>query len=178
MKVGVNAQPLPRGALLEVYRDMPGAYTDCFSVRVNRKLDVAEFIEAFYTTILFKCERLVLMLIGRGFTDAAVRALARGRTQAFAAWAVEKRTHNQILVCDLVGLTRSWLMVVEAADSEAATHLYFGSAVVARSKVRNGNPQPGGGFRLLQPLHAIYAKALLGAAAKRLSAQSQRHHAP
>jgi hypothetical protein len=175
MKNAVEELPLPNGALLARYRDMPGAYTDCYSAFVDRTVSAAEFIEAFYTTALFRCERFVLFLIGRSSTDATVRALAAGKANVFAAWTVEGRTDNEILVCDFVGLTRSWLM---AGTRQGGTQLYFGSAVVPRTKDKAGNPRPGAGFRLLLPVHAFYARALLRAAAKKLARQSRPTHPP
>lgn len=168
MTIRIDAHPLPDGALLVRYRDMPGAYTDCFTTTVARQVSATEFIAVFYTTALFKCERLILFLIGRGCTDADVRALAAGQAETFAAWTVEARAENQLLVCDFARLTRSWLMAATADGSEA-TRLYFGSAVVPRAKDSAGKPRPSAGFRWLQPVHAFYARALLRAAARKLS---------
>lgn len=168
MAIRTEALPLPDGALLARYRDMLGAYTDCYSAAIARKVSAAEFIEAFYTTGLFKCERFVLFLIGRGCTDAEARRLARGETEKFAAWTVEARAENELLVCDFAKLTRSWLMAAPAADG-VSTRLYFGSAVVPRAKDKAGNPRPSAAFRYLQPVHAFYARALLRAAARKLA---------
>lgn len=165
----VEACSLPDGALLQRYRDMPGAYTDCFTASVRRVVSPAEYVEAFYTTGLFKCERFVLFLIGRGCTDEDARALAEGKAQKFAAWTVEGREQDQLLVCDFAKATRSWLMVGPRRDGAAGTQLYFGSAVVPGAKDRAGNPRPTAGFRLLQPVHAFYARALLRAAARKIS---------
>jgi hypothetical protein len=172
--IRIDAHPLPDGALLARYRDMPGAYTDCYSTVVEPQVTVEAFIAAFYTTPLFKCERFVLFLIGRGTTDAIVRALAAGKVNAFAAWTVEGRGENELLVCDFVGLTRSWLMAV---PRENGTRLYFGTAAVPRSSDRSGNPRPGWGFRFFAPLHVIYAKALLRSAAKKVVRQARRARA-
>jgi hypothetical protein len=169
MKITIEATALPDGALLARYRDMPAAYTDCFATSVGRTVSAPEFMTAFYTTGLFKCERFVLFLIGRGCTDADARALAEGKAEAFAAWTVEGRAEGQLLVCDFARLTRSWLMVGPARDEQAGTRLYFGSAVVPRAKDKSGKPRPTSAFRLLQPVHAIYARALLRAAAKKVS---------
>ncbi len=146
---------------------MPGAYTDCFTATAARPVSGEEFIAAFYTTWLVKCERFILFLIGRGCTDADARALAAGKTDRFAAWTVEARAENQLLVCDFLGSTRSWLMAVP--EGSGATRLYFGSAVVPRGRDRAGNPRPSAGFRLLLPVHAFYARALLRTAAHKLS---------
>jgi hypothetical protein len=167
--VKVEACSLPDGALLQRYRDMPGAYTDCFTASVGRVVSPAEYVDEFYTTGLFKCERFVLFLIGRGCTDEDARALAEGKAQKFAAWTVEGRAQDQLLVCDFAKATRSWLMVGRRRDGVAGTQLYFGSAVVPGAKDRAGNPRPTAGFRLLQPVHAFYARALLRAAARKIS---------
>lgn len=169
----VEASTLPDGALLVRYRDMPGAYTDCFTVSVGREVGAREYIEAFYTTWLFKCERFVLFLIGRGCTDADARALASGEADKFAAWTVEGRAEHQLLVCDFAKLTRSWLMTGTRRDGLAGTQLYFGSAVVPGEKDRLGNPRPTAAFRLLQPVHAFYARALLRAAASKVLRQAR-----
>ncbi len=165
----VEACSLPHGALIQRYRDMAGAYTDCFTASVGRVVSSTEYVEAFYTTGLFKCERFVLMLIGRGCNDADVRALAEGKADRFAAWTVEGRAKEQLLVCDFAKLTRSWLMVGPRRDGQPGTQLYFGSAVVPGEKDKAGNPQPTVGFRVLQPVHAFYARALLRAAVSKIS---------
>jgi len=172
MKVSIS--PLPEGALLARYRDLPGAYTDCFTTSVWREVSAPEYIEAFYTTWLFKCERFVLMLIGKGSTDGSARALAAGTSDKFAAWTVEGRAQDQLLVCDFAKLTRSWLMVGARTDGQPATQLYFGTAVVPRARDKAGNPRPGAGFRLLTPVHAFYARALLRAAARKLLRSGRR----
>jgi len=165
--IRIEAHPLPDGALLARYRDMPGAYTDCFCTVVDDEVSAAQFVAAFYTTALFKCERFVLFLIGRGCTDADARALAAGEAEAFAAWTVEARTESQLLVCDFMRLTRSWLMA-EPANGGSGTRLHFGSAVEPRARDRQGNRRPTALFRWLQPVHAFYARALLRAAARNL----------
>lgn len=169
MTPDIEPLSLPAGALLARYRDMPGCYTDCFSTSIDRPVSAAEFIEAFYTTTLFKCERFVLSLIGRGCTDAQARALAAGQTDAFAAWTVEGRSANQLLVCDFAGATRSWFMAAPLADGRPGTRLYFGSAVVPQGRDKSGNPRQSVAFRLLLPIHGLYARALLRAAARKLS---------
>ncbi len=58
--------------------------------------------------------------------------LSRGERQSFAAWKVEASAPNQLLMCDFLGNTRSWLMI-EPRDDGGATRLYFGSAIVPRT---------------------------------------------
>ncbi len=154
---------LPDGALLARYEGGRG-YTDCFVAVVPGDVTQATFVEAFYTTPLFKLERLVLaLLVSRSSTDLEARRLAAGETDRFAAWTVEAREADQILLCDFMGSTRSWLM--SAPDGDRTT-LYFGSAIVPW----RGASRPGPGFRVLTPFHRLYARALLRAAVWRLIA--------
>ncbi len=161
--VRVVEAALPVGALLARYAGGRG-YTDCFLALVPGRVTQAAFVEAFYTTPLFKLERLVLaLLVSRPSTDLEARRLAAGGTDRFAAWTVEAREADQILLCDFMGSTRSWLM--SASDGDRTT-LYFGSAIVPR----RGVSRPGPGFRVLTPFHRLYARALLRAAVWRLRA--------
>ena len=52
--------PLPDGSLLSRYRLQQGAYTDCYSTEIAGSVSQAEFVEAFYTTWVFKLERAIL----------------------------------------------------------------------------------------------------------------------
>lgn len=160
----VEAEP-PDGALLDRYR-CGGGYTDCFVAVVPDRVTQTAYIEAFYTTALFKLERLVLaLLVSRPSTDDKARRLAVGKADRFAAWTVEAREADQILLCDLMGSTRSWLMsIVDTAAPSPTTRLYFGSAVVPRK----GAAGLGVGFRAMVPFHRLYARALLKAAVRRL----------
>ena len=163
----VEADP-PAGALLDRYRG-GGGYTDCFVAVVPDRVTQTAYIEAFYTTALFKLERLVLaLLVSRPSTDDEARRLAAGETDRFAAWTVEAREADQILLCDFMGSTRSWLMsVADPAAPSPTTRLYFGSAIVPRK----GAAGLGVGFRAMVPFHRLYARALLKAAVRRLMAR-------
>ncbi len=157
---------LPQGALLSKYVGT-GAHTDCYSVNVAQPVSLAEFVEAFYSTPLFKLERRLLSLAA-GFpsTDEEARELARGERQRFAAWSVEAREPHQILLA--AGRTRSWLMVgAPAAASGPSDVLFFGSAVLPR---RQGGL--GWQFTALLGFHRLYSRLLLGAAARRLASRS------
>lgn len=157
----VEAAGLPADALLGRYAGQ-GCYTDCFTTVLPRPVTHAEYVEAFFTTPVFKLERLVLVLIRRPSTDAQAGALSRGEGESFAAWDVEARAPDQVLLRDLYGSTRAWLMT--AAES-GATRLYFGSAVVKRNRAG----QMPRNFSLLLGFHVRYSKVLLGAAARRLA---------
>jgi hypothetical protein len=163
---GVRPLPLPDGALLAVYRDQ-GAYTDCYAVDIGHAVTQAEFVRAFYTSRLFKLERFVLKwLVAKPSSDPDAAALATGERNAFAAWTVEGRTDDQLLMCDYQSRTRSWFMT--APIDRGGTRLYFGSAVVPNRP--NGRPDRafGWAFRWLLGFHKIYARGLLKAAAANL----------
>ena len=107
-----------------------GAYADCYVTELARPVQQAEYVEAFYTTAVFKLERLLLSwLIARPSTHAQARELAAGHLTSFAAWNVEARETNQVLLSDFRGRTCSWLMSAPTSSSRYTT-LYFGSAVV------------------------------------------------
>lgn len=125
----------------------------------------AEYVEAFYTTRLFRLERFILTwLVDKPSTDAEARSLAQGARDAFAAWSVEGRVGNQLLMCDFQSRTRSWLMIEPGA---ASTRLYFGSGIVPR--VIDGKKRMGPGFRALLGFHKLYSRALLASARARLA---------
>jgi hypothetical protein len=161
----ITAGPLPPDALLSRYRDR--GHTDCYTTDVAATVSLAEYVEAFYTGRVFRIERWLLRwLVSRPSTDAQARGVAAGRIDRFAAWDVEDRRADQLLMCDLHGRTRSWFMVAPLAGS-GATRLYFGSAVVAKRDAA-GEPRLGGAHSALLGFHRMYSRVLLGAARSRL----------
>lgn len=164
----VQSRPLPANALLAKYTST-GGYTDCFTTDILRRVSHAEFVEAFYTGSLFKLERLLLgVLLSKPSTDLQAQQLASGKLNEFAAWRVEARADDQLLMCAIDGRTRSWLMV-SAAEVPGGTRLYFGSAVVRVRNASTGKSEMGVVFKALLGFHKLYSRALLSAAARRLS---------
>lgn len=165
MSRGIQPCPLPPDALLRKYA-ASGAFTDCYAVDVRARVTQAQFVEAFYCGRLFRLERLLLRLFqSRASTDAQARALAAGQADAFAAWRVEERRPDQLLMCDIGGRTRSWLMTVPEG---AGTRLYFGSAVVPVRDPRTGEARMGRLFDALLGFHGLYSRLLLAGARSRL----------
>lgn len=166
----ISACALPEGALLDRYRGN-GGFADCYATELPRSVSQAEFVEAFYTTALFKLERFLLrVFLGRPSNDAEAAQLARGETDTFAAWSVEDRAADQLLLSDIAGRTRSWLMARPCGTAgAAATRLYFGSAVVPTAPATGGTATLGVTFRLLLGFHKLYSRALLSAARSRLA---------
>jgi hypothetical protein len=166
----IRACALPDDALLARYK-RDGAYTDCYSTEVGRCVSHAEYVETFYTGSVFKLERLLLAwFAAKPSTDMQARELARGALGSFSAWKVEDRTANQLLMCDLGGRTRSWLMVVPLQTGSAeVTRLYFGSAVVPLRDQASGRSRLGLLFKALLGFHKLYSRVLLQAAGSRLA---------
>ncbi len=167
--------PLPDTALLNVYAESEGCYTDCYATEIQAPVTLSQFVTSFYTTRLFKLERFVLKVAAsRPSTDQQARELAEARTDRFAAWTVEQRTATQLLMCDISGRTRSWFMVEPVAGgSVPTTRLYFGSAVVSQVDRKTGEPKLGFVFTALLGFHRLYSRALLSAARTRLSSTGE-----
>ncbi len=163
---------VPPGASLARYVVF-GAYVDCYTTHLPHTVSQCEFVEAFYTTPVFKIERWLLSrFLARPSTDAQAGQLARGESDAFSAWTVEAREDRQLLMGDFSGRTKSWLMVEPAGDGgTGGTRLYFGSAVVPVVRRKTGKPALGMMFRALLGFHKLYSRVLLGAARARLARQ-------
>jgi hypothetical protein len=158
-------------ALLKTYRggvrpERWGRYGDCFSVTVDRAVNLAEFVFAFYTSPVFRIERWLLRaLVGAPSSDSDAHALAAGSAASFAVWYVGKRTATQLLMCDRYERTRSWFRVVSLDGGR--TLLQFGSAIAAERTDRAdraGGRALGRRFRLLLGFHVFYSQLLLHAA--------------
>jgi hypothetical protein len=161
--------PLPEGALLRAY-EINNGFVDCFYIEVPKAITYAQFVEAFYTSWLFKMERFILKwVVAKPSTDEEARQLAHNAREQYAAWTVEGRAENQLLMCDYQGATRSWFMVEpQQSDCEIATLLFFGSAISparsAKAQARRNTVL----FRAMVGLHTLYSKALLDAAYRKL----------
>ena len=162
----IQKSPAPPNALIQKYTSMPGAYTDSYFTELPAQISFSDYLFAFYTTPLFKVERLILTLfVRKPSTDKDARELADGVRTQFAAWTVEARDENQILMCDFAGSTRSWLMTV---PFETGTRLYFGSAVVPHRIAKDGKPSLGFFFTALLGFHKVYSVLLLYSAGAKL----------
>ncbi len=157
--------PLPPTSLLGRLADQRGAFADAYTLHLPRAVTLAEFVEAFYTTRLFKVERALIALLGKPSSDAMARAVARGDGDRIAVWTVEARTADELLMHEDSGATRSWF---KAEADAAGTMLWFGSAVMPRHRGPGGEPRFGGVFHALLGFHRWYSRALLNAAARRL----------
>jgi hypothetical protein len=165
--------PVPDDALLKTHRggkhpERWGHYGDCFSAQVNGSVTLSQFVFAFYTSPVFRLERLILrVLVGAASSDEQARAVAEGRGDSFAVWTVGERTATQLLMCDRYGKTRSWFRVMPR--SSGGTVLEFGSAVAARPAQRD-SLRRSRGFGVLLGFHRLYSTVLLAAARRRVMA--------
>lgn len=168
MGYSITRESVPHDALLMTYRgavhpERWGSYADCFSVKVDRSVTLAEFVFAFYTSPLFQIERYLLRaLMNAASSRADARSVAGGTAGKFAIWYVGQRTATQLLMCDRYEQTRSWFGVEPLDDG--GTCLRFGSAVAARRDPESGTHTRGSGFGLLLGFHVVYSRALLHAA--------------
>lgn len=166
MHTSIEKIKLPDQSLLLQYRES-GAYTDCYAARIDGTISHSDYVAAFYTTWLFKLERIILKwLVSKPSTDDDVQRLVNKQQDEFAAWTVECRAEDQLLMCDFNERTRSWFMTARDGKS---TMLYFGSAVVPVGTRQSGAPELGTSFNLLLGFHRLYSRALLSAARARLS---------
>jgi hypothetical protein len=165
----IHKSPIPPSSLLNTYTSS-GTYTDAYSTESIEQISLPAFIFAFYTTPLFGLERFILSkTIAKPSTDSQARQLADGQTASFAAWQVEGRREDEILLCDISGRTRSWLMVIPIVhDRVVGTRLYFGSAVVPVKSVKTGKPSLGPVFAGLLRFHQMYSVLLLYSAKLRI----------
>ncbi len=168
----IDRESVPEDALLKTYRGGPRPerwerYSDCFSVTVERTVSLADFVLAFYTSPVFRIERMILRgLAGCPSTDIEARAVAIGSGAAFAMWHVGDRTVTQLLMCDRYERTRSWFRV--GPLDGGWTLLQFGTAVAAVPDRQTGAMAMSGKFRLLMGFHVLYSQVLLHAAKVRV----------
>jgi hypothetical protein len=163
----VHQCELPPDAALSAYASN-GAYTDCFAVVLPRAVSQAEYVEAFYTSAVFKVERwLIARFLSRPSTDCQAQLLAQGALSAFAAWSVEQHKTNELVLA--AGRTRSWLIAsTSCAAGVPSTKLYFGSAVIPRHSGDAERAMMGWQFRALLGFHKLYSRVLLSAACRSL----------
>jgi len=168
----IKKGPVLANTLLDKY-SIKGTYVDCYSTEVPGQVLFPEFIFAFYTTPLFKLERLILKLaVSKQSTDIQARQLADGSINKFAAWYVENRSENELLMCDFRERTRSWLMVIPLnTASDTRTRLYFGSAVVSVRNSKTGKLSLRFLYEALLGFHRIYSILLLYSAKSNIERQ-------
>ena len=161
----VTQRPVPEQSLLKPYDDMEGCSADCFETLISGAFGFADYVEAFFTTPLFRAERWILgWAISKPSRDAEIRALAQGNGNGFAAWEVEDRGPHQLLLTVTNGSVRTWLMMIPAQAPDTTTKLLFGSAVLPKPETG----EKGFIYKALGGFHIIYSKLLLWSAKRRM----------
>jgi hypothetical protein len=164
MHSSIITSELPAAALLRRFIQA-GAYTDCYFTEVPQSISLPAYVEAFYTTWIFKLERWLLThAVNKPSNDLDAQRVARAEIDYFAAWTVEDRAPDQLLMCDYVRRTRSWFMLVPI---DGGTRLYFGTAVVPVRR-KSGELTLGSAYSALMGFHKVYSRILLQAARSRL----------
>ncbi len=166
----VHPCEVPLSSLLRRYGG-GGGFADCYMAEVAGDVSQQAFIAAFYTSPLFKIERALLTVFAaRPASDADAERLSRGEAGGFSAWRVEGQSPSELLLADVTGRTRSWLMAAPVVGPARAprTRLYFGSAVVPRAGADGTTRGMGWVFHALLGFHRLYSRALLMAASKRV----------
>ncbi|HZJ24444.1 MAG TPA: hypothetical protein VFD54_14090, partial [Anaerolineales bacterium] len=107
--------------------------------------------------------------VSKPSTDVQARQLADGKINKFAAWHVEDRSKNELLMCDFLGRTRSWFKIIPVCQTR--TQLFFGSAISSSQNPKSGKLSLGFGFRMLLGFHQIYSMLLLHSARLRIREQ-------
>jgi hypothetical protein len=174
--LNISRNEVPDWSLLKTYRatENPEAwdfYHDCFTVKIDRAVDLGEYIEAFYMGSAFRIERWILRVaVQKPSTDTDVRALAAGTATTFSAWRVLQRADAQILLEDFQGRTRSWLAVVPAPQTASdVTILHFGSGIAAARTPKSNTPEMPRSFRWLRGFHLRYSEVLMHQARRQLA---------
>lgn len=165
----VSACDLPRNALLRQYV-AEQTYTDCFVTTVRRSVSLQEYVAAFYASSLFALERYILKWgVSKPSSRADIGALADGTATTFAAWSVEARRADELLLQDYLGRTRSWLKCVPIESGDASeTAMFFGSAIVFSGDANQSEARSKALYWALLPFHKLYSRGLLWSARRNL----------
>jgi len=180
MFTSIESMPLPEQSKLDSCHKEPGAkirdvHTDCFSLSIRKTISIEDYVEAFYTSWLFKVERVILgFVVAKPSTDTQASELSMGKREQFSAWNLEYRDESQVVLADFMGKTKSWLMIQN--KGEACTQLFFGSAVMPRYNSDGSLGKPSLFFRLMGGFHILYSRSLLWAASRNLISQEKRRN--
>ncbi len=146
-------------------------FADSYRTELSGHISLEEFVFGFYTTKLFKLERFILAwTVLKPSNDMQAKELTENKTNKFAAWTVENRRENELLMCDMLERTRSWFMVNQIGTKEnPRTQLYFGTGIAPTTKGKTGKSSIGLFFITLLPFHKIYSVLLLYTAKTRIA---------
>jgi len=158
---------LPNSLLASYFEN---GYADSYRTELSGHISLEDFVFGFYTTALFKLERFILTwIVLKPSNDMQAKELTENKTNKFAAWTVENRTENELLMCDMLERTRSWFMINHTGTKEnPRTQLFFGTGIAPATKGKIGKSSIGVFFIALLPFHKIYSILLLYSAKTRI----------
>jgi len=156
-------------SLLASYAE--NGYADSYCTDLPGHISMEDYVFSFYTTALFKLERFILTwTVLKPSNDLQAKELMDGKTDKFAAWTIEARKDNELLMCDMLKRTRSWFMVKHTdINNTPRTKLYFGTGIAPATRGATVKTSIGLFFILLLPFHKLYSVFLLLFAKRRLS---------
>ena len=156
-------------SLLASYAE--NGYADSYYTELPGHISMEDYVFSFYTTALFKLERFILTwTVLKPSNDLQAKELMDGKTDKFAAWTIEARKDNELLMCDMLKRTRSWFMVKHTDLNDIPrTQLYFGTGIAPATRGATVKTSIGLFFILLLPFHKLYSVFLLLFAKWRLS---------
>ena len=138
----VKPSSVPESGLLNAYADIPGCYTDCFSAEISGTVQLPELIHSFFTTPVFRLERMILAVFASSpTTDLEVANLACGDGNTLALWKVETREKNQLIMAVGNGPLRTWLMVSPDKAKKDTSRIFLGSALLPTAFGSKGEPK-------------------------------------
>ena len=156
-------------SLLASYAE--NGYADSYCTELPGHISMEDYVFSFYTTALFKLERFILIwTVRKPSNDLQAKELMDGKTDKFAAWTIEARKDNELLMCDMLKRTRSWFMVKHTNINDTPrTQLYFGTGIAAATRGATVKTSIGLFFTLLLPFHKLYSVFLLLFAKRKLA---------
>lgn len=158
---------VPDGTLIADDAQRTGGFADSFVTRVPGTVPLPVYVEAFYTSRLFRAERVLLGLAGHPSTDTEARAVAEGSADRIAVWGHPVRRGDELLMPQLSGATASWFMTRSVGTE---TELCFGTIV---RPGKSGAKRMPWVYRALSGFHRLYSRLLLASAARRVRTVQQ-----
>lgn len=165
----IEKSAVPANSLLASYTG--NGYTDSYRTELTGHISMEDYVYKFYTSSLFKLERFILTWsVRKPSTDTQAKEISEGNTNKFAAWTLEDRRENELLMRDMADHTRSWFMVNHLGTKESPkTQLYFGTGISPSPRRKNEKPSIGFFFNVLLPFHKVYSVLLLYFAKRQLT---------
>ena len=160
----VHTSDIPSPSLVDTHYSKSSERIDCYRIFVENSTNLESFVGCFYRGRLFRIERALISLVtGHKSSHAQLDELLSKKTKIFSAWTECQRNENQLIMCDYQGRTCSWFMV---EPHKNGTYLYFGTVLKRTNYFPRFEWLSKPIFTLLLPVHGLYSRLLLSAAAR------------